>query len=97
MKDPVEALLPSSDRIFVVLRVEGSGDHVPFTLLDDPIMDIGHSSAIETSGERIVRGAHRLSNLRCQFSDGLKHGLAEFIQSPSFQPSVEGSAYTPAG
>ena len=58
MKDPVEARLPSDDRIFVALRVEGSRDHIPLTLLDHLPMDLGNGPAIETLGKWIIQRAH---------------------------------------
>ena len=51
MEDPVEVLFPSRDRLFVVLRVEELKNRMPFTLLDDPPLDFGHSSAIGTRGD----------------------------------------------
>jgi hypothetical protein len=47
VKDPVEVQLPRSDRLFITLRVEKSGDRISFAQLDDLPLDLGHSSAIE--------------------------------------------------
>ena len=47
VKDPIEILPPGHDHIFVVLRVEQSRNWISFTLLDDPALDVGHSSNIE--------------------------------------------------
>jgi hypothetical protein len=65
MKDPDKVLLPSRNLILVALREDEPGERLPFTLLDDPLLDIGHGSAIETSvsgirwlGVRIVGLAH---------------------------------------
>ena len=63
MKDPVQAPLPSDDRIFVALRVEGSRDHIPLTLLDDLPMDLANGPAIETSGKRTIQRAHSFIQL----------------------------------
>ena len=43
MKNPVEVQSPSGDRLFVVFRVIMSGDHIPFTPLDDVPLDLVHS------------------------------------------------------
>ena len=48
MKDSDKVLLPSSDLLLVALREDESGHHIPFTLLDDFLLDPGQSSAIET-------------------------------------------------
>jgi len=34
-KDPIEVQPPGGDRLFIILCVDKSRDHVPFTLLDD--------------------------------------------------------------
>ena len=51
VKDPMEVLPPSGNRTLVILHVEESGDRMSFTLLGDLLLDLGHSPAIETSGE----------------------------------------------
>jgi hypothetical protein len=48
LEDPVEILPPGCNHIFVVLRVEGSGDRMLVTLVNDIPLDLGHSPAIET-------------------------------------------------
>ena len=48
VEDPVEVLPPTRNHIFVGLRMEDSRDRMPFTLVDDLPLDLGHSSAIET-------------------------------------------------
>ena len=68
MKDPIEILPPTGDRILVVLRAEQSGDRISFTLLDNLALDLGHGSAIEI--ESMFQCEHRLSNSRSQLSDG---------------------------
>lgn len=42
MENPIDVLLPSSDRIFIFLLVEESRNWVPFTLLDVFLLDVGH-------------------------------------------------------
>jgi len=44
MKNPVEVRPPTDDRFFIVLRVITSGDHIPFTPLDDVPLDLVRSS-----------------------------------------------------
>lgn len=51
MKDPIEVLLPSGDRILIVLRKEESRDHISFTLLDDLLLDLRHSPVIGLARE----------------------------------------------
>ena len=46
MKDPGEIRPPGRDSVLVVLRVEVSGDHISFALLDNPLLDRCHSSEI---------------------------------------------------
>ena len=47
MKDPVEVQPPGRDRFLIILGVESSRDHIPFTPLDDVPLDLGHGPAIE--------------------------------------------------
>ena len=51
LKDLVEFLLPSSDHILVVLRVEESRGRVSFSLLDGLPLDLCHSSVIGSAYE----------------------------------------------
>ena len=51
MKDPIEILPPSGDRILVLLGMEDPRGHIPFSPLDNLALDVGHGSAIKTSGE----------------------------------------------
>lgn len=46
MKDPGEVLLPGGYSIFVFLRMEESRGHMSVALLDDLLLDLGHSSAV---------------------------------------------------
>ena len=43
MKNTVEIQSPGSDRLFIILRVIISGDHIPFTPLDDVPLDLVRS------------------------------------------------------
>ena len=47
MKDPGEVLLPSGDCIFIGFCVKEARGEIPFTLLGDLLLDLGHSSTIE--------------------------------------------------
>ena len=49
MKDPLEVRPPGGNRLFVVLRVEMSGNYVPFSPLDDVPMNLSRGPAIESS------------------------------------------------
>ena len=49
LKDLIEVLPPGGNHILVVLRKEKSYRGVSFTLLGDVVLDLDHSSAIETS------------------------------------------------
>ena len=49
MEEPVEVRPPASDRIFIVLGVEESRDHVSLTPLDHLRLDLSHGPAIERS------------------------------------------------
>ena len=97
MKDPIEVLSPSGNRILVILRVEESRDRISFTLLGDITLNLGYSSVNKTSDQWIVRRVRCLSDSRSKFSDGHKHGPVEIVQSPSIQPPVEGLTHIPAG
>lgn len=46
-EDPFEVQCPGGYPAFIILCVEKASDHVPFPLLDDVTLDIGHSSAIQ--------------------------------------------------
>ena len=64
LKDPIEVLPPSGNRILVVLCMEESRDSISFTSLDDITLNLGHNSAIEKSDQWIVRRVRRLSDSR---------------------------------
>ena len=46
MKDPGEIRSPGRNFVLIVLRVEMSGDHISFALLDDPLLNRRHSSEV---------------------------------------------------
>jgi hypothetical protein len=52
MKDPDKVLLPSSDLVFIGFGEDESVERIPFTLLDDLPLDLGHGSAIKSSVSR---------------------------------------------
>ena len=45
---PIEIQLPGRDCFTVVLCMEGSGEHTPFTFLDDIPLDLNRGAAIVT-------------------------------------------------
>ena len=49
MKDPGKVIPPTDNLVLIDLGAENSEGHVPFTLLDDIPLDLGHGSAIEES------------------------------------------------
>ena len=49
MKDPDKVIPPTGNLVLIDLGAENSEGHVPFTLLDDIPLDLGHGSAIEAS------------------------------------------------
>ena len=46
MEDPVEIRFPGGNHFLVILRVEKSGECIPFVLLDDPPPDLRQRAAI---------------------------------------------------
>ena len=46
VEDPVEVQLPGRNRVLVALRVEDSGEPVPFTLLSDLLLNLIHGSTV---------------------------------------------------
>lgn len=67
MEDPIEVLLPTSDRIFVAPCAENSRDRASFTLFDDIPLNLSHSSAMETlvSGLLSMQIADRTDVVSC--------------------------------
>ena len=80
MKDPIEILPPSRNRILVGLRVECSRHRMSFTLAGDLPLDFSHGPAIKTiilSGDPVY--THCWFDLRGQLLDRPEHGMAEVI------------------
>ena len=46
MEDPIEVQPPGSDRLFIVLCMNKSGETIPSGLLHDPLLDLRHCPAI---------------------------------------------------
>ena len=57
MKDPAEVQPPGGDCFLIVLRMEKPRDRVPFTILFDVPLDLGHGPMIES----LVSGLHDMS------------------------------------
>jgi hypothetical protein len=52
VEDPDEVLLPSRNFVLIGFGEDESVERIPFTLLDDLLLDLGHGSAIEPSVSR---------------------------------------------
>ena len=66
LEDQIEVLFPTGNRIFIAHRVEESGGHIPFALLDNLLLYLRHLSVIwrlisESLGVRIAGSAHVVS------------------------------------
>lgn len=48
MEDPIEVKPPSCDRFLITLRMENSGDYVPPTLPDYPLLDPRYGPVVES-------------------------------------------------
>ena len=46
--DPIEIQPPRRDCLTIVLRTQESGEHTPFTSIDDIPLDLNHGAAIVT-------------------------------------------------
>jgi hypothetical protein len=46
LKDPVQVPLPARNLVLIAAGVDESRDYIPSTLLDDPILNLDHGSAI---------------------------------------------------
>ena len=51
MKDPDKILLPGSNLALIALGESKSMYRIPFTLLDDLLLDLGQSSATKSVGK----------------------------------------------
>ena len=47
VKNPDKVLLPTRNLVLITLRMDESGERIPFTLLNYLRLDLGHGSAIE--------------------------------------------------
>ena len=65
-QDPVEVRLPSRNRVRITLGVDKSGDSAPFALFDDLLLDLLHSSAIQSIVSELSKPAYRRLSPRCQ-------------------------------
>ena len=79
MKDPNKVLLPSCNLVLIALRVNESGGCIPFTLLDNLPLNLGHCSAIESIGKRITRRTHCSPDSLSQIPNRIEDGLVEFV------------------
>ena len=70
MKNPVEARPPGGDRLFLILRVVTSRDHIPFIPLDKILPDLVYSPVWELN-EEMARRVHRQFNSQREFLDRL--------------------------
>lgn len=77
--NPIKIQLPTSDRIFIVLRVEELANKGPFTSLDDVLLDHSRSAMVERwkLGGRIVKCVHHWVNSRLQLLNCLEDQLTE--------------------
>ena len=48
LKNPKKVLLPSRDLVSITLGEDESHHGIPFTLLDDLLLNLRHGSAVET-------------------------------------------------
>jgi hypothetical protein len=76
LRNPIEVLSPSSNRIFVALRVEDSKDRVSFTPFDDLPLDLGQSPVvgtrvIESLSVRVASSTHVVSSSIAPSTDWL--------------------------
>jgi hypothetical protein len=98
MKDSVEIRLPGGDFFFVVLGVDMSRNHVSFTLLDDPPLDLCHSPEARSKfRQRVAQSACYRRNSRRQLVDCFAHRVAEVAQPLPLQSPVEGGTDVRAG
>jgi hypothetical protein len=86
VENPDEVLFPCRNLLLIALREDESGHRIPFTLLDDLLLDPRQGSAI---GKWITQRAHRWFDSQSQFSNRIQDGLVELIQPSPLQSSVE--------
>ena len=76
LEDPVEILLPTRNRILILLLADKSRGNIPFTLLDSLPLNRTHGSAIgtvvsESLGVRVLNPTHVVNSLIASSTDGL--------------------------
>ena len=96
MKDLVEVLAPTRNRIFVGFRIGEPRDRTTFTLADDLPLDLSYSPAIKILVRGVARRTHYWFDLPGQFLDGPENRRAEILWLPPIQSPVEGFAYCTA-
>ena len=96
VKDPDKILIPSSNFVLIGFGEGESTYRIPFTMLDDLLLDLGQSSAIGKVRKWITLHAHYLPGSRSQPSDRIEDGPVELIQSSPLQFPVEYLAYIAA-
>ena len=89
VKDSDKVLLPSCNLLLVAFRKDESGHHIPFTLLDDFLLDPGQSSADRDVIKWLNAGARYWFSLPGQTSNRIEDRLVEFIQAFPLQSPVE--------
>jgi hypothetical protein len=71
VKDPDKVLLPNCNLVLIGFGDDKSVDRVPFTLLDNPTLDLGQCSRIKSS----------VSGSLCVRMDGMAHVFSSLIAS----------------
>ena len=93
VKNPIEVLAPSRNRIFVGFHIGEPRDRSSFTLADNLPLDLGHSPVIEILIRGAARRTHCWFDLPGQFLDRPEHRRTEILWLPPIQSPVEGFAY----
>ena len=85
IKDPGKIPIPRSNLALIALGEDESKYRIPFTLLDNLLLDPGQSTAVENVDEYITSLGNYRSGSRSQLSNRIKDGLVELIQFSSLQ------------
>ena len=96
VKDPIEVLPPSRNRVFIDLPREESGHPTSFTLVGHLPLYLDYGPAIETSVREPLSVYELRFDLRGQLLDRHEHGPTQVIRSSPAQTPVEGLAYISA-
>jgi hypothetical protein len=93
LKDIVEVQLPGGDRLFVVLHVEVSRDYIPFTPLDELLVNVCHGPTIEYFSGRseadVVGSTHNFNRFIAPYTDGLSSsGFFPFVPLSSARQTL---------